>query len=87
MAEVRRFADPHVKRVGEALEVLMKKQQAGRLPAFLFITEEIGNPQPLYGIVGRFRTDPARAIGHLAIMQEKVTDFAADLAPDLQDPE
>lgn len=64
----------------------MKKNQEGRLPALLFIGEEVGNPQPLYGIVGRFRADPARAIGLLAVMKRKVTDYAADLAPDIEEP-
>lgn len=87
MAVVRRFVDPHAKLVGEALEILMKKHREGRLPSFLFITEEVGNPKPLYGLVGRFRSDPAKAIGHLNIMREKVTDFAASQAADLDDPQ
>lgn len=82
--EVVRINDPHHERVGEALEIMMKKHKAGRLPSLVFIAEEIGNPQPIYGIVGRFRSDPARAIGHLAIMHDKVTDFAADTTPDLE---
>lgn len=86
MAVVRNIADPHVKKVAAALEIMMKKNREGRLPSLIFIAEETGNPQPLYGIVGRFRSDPARAIGHLAIMRDKVTDFAADMAPDI-DPD
>jgi hypothetical protein len=86
MGELRSISGPHATKVGEALELMMKKHKAGRLPALLFIAEEIGNPHPIYGIVGRFRDDPAKAIGHLAIMEKKVRDFAAELAPDIEDP-
>lgn len=86
MAVVKGINDPHVRRVAAALELMMRKNKDGRLPSLLFIAEEIGNPQPVYGIVGRFRADPARAIGHLAIMKEKVIDFAADQAPGIDDP-
>lgn len=65
----------------------MAKHRAGRLPSLMFIAEETGNPQAIYGIVGRFRSDPAKAIGHLAIMEKKVTDYAADCAPDIDDLE
>lgn len=80
---VSRIGDAHHAKVGAALEVMVKKHRAGRLTALLFIGEEIGSTEPLYGLVGRFRSDPVRAIGHLAVMKEKVTDFAADLSPDL----
>lgn len=62
----------------------MAKNQAGRLPSLLFIGEEIGNPDPLYGLVGRFRTDPHRAIGQMAVMKRKLILFAADSAPDIE---
>lgn len=84
---VVRISDPHGKRVAAALEVMLRKNREGRLPSLLFIAEEVGKTQPVYGIVGRFRADPARAIGHLAIMKAKVTDFAADSAPEIRDPE
>lgn len=84
---VREFRNPQVERVAAVLEELLKRARAGRLPTFLYIAEEIGMAAPRYGMVGRFRADPAKAIGHLAIMQEKVTDFAASQAADLEDPE
>lgn len=80
---VRKFVDPHTKKVAAALEIMIQKNKAGRLPSLLFIAEEVGNPMPLYGIVGRFRSDPTRAIGHLAIMKQKVTLFAAEGSPDI----
>lgn len=54
------------------------------MPSFLFIAEELGRNEPRYGIVGRLRADPLKAIGHLAVMKTKVTDYAADLAPDIE---
>lgn len=86
MGVVRKLTDPNNKRVGVALEILMAKHKAGRLPALLFIGEELGSSKPLYGMVGRFRTDPTRAIGHLAVVKRKVTEIAADHAPDVDDP-
>lgn len=84
---VRRFENPHVKRVEAVLEDMLKRTRAGRIPSVLFIAEEIGRAQPHYGIVGRFRADPAKAIGHMAIMTAKVTDFAADQVPSIDDHE
>jgi hypothetical protein len=65
---------------------MLRRTRAGRLPSLLFIVEELGQSTPRYGIVGRFRADPARAIGHLAIMKEKVKDFACSQYPDI-DPD
>jgi hypothetical protein len=83
---VRGIEDPHAQRVAAVLEEMLLRTRAGRMPSLLFIAEEIGQASPRYGIVGRFRADPARAIGHLAIMKEKVTDFASSQLPDL-DPD
>lgn len=80
--QLRGISDHHIKRVEAVLEDMLRRNRAGRLPSLLFIAEEIGKPDPLYGIVGRFRSDPARAIGHLAIMKVKVAEFAADQLPD-----
>lgn len=82
---VREFRDPHTAKVEAVLEELLKRNRAGRLPSLVFIAEEVGRNEPRYGIVGRFRANPAKAIGHLAIMKEKVTDFAASQAADLDD--
>lgn len=79
---VRRIEDPHVKKVAAVIEELLRR--TGKMPGLMFIAEDDG--QFRYGIVGRFRSDPAKAIGHLAIMQEKVTSFAADQAPDIDRP-
>lgn len=76
-ATVRPLVDPHVKQVTAVIEELFER--AGRIPGLILIVEEIGRNEPRYCLVGRFRSDPAKAIGHLAIMQQKVTDFAADL--------
>lgn len=83
-SNVRQLPDPHREKVEAALLMMLKRTREGRIPSFLFIAEQVGSSQPLYGIVGRFRDDPARAIGYLAIMKEKVTAYAADLAPDLE---
>jgi hypothetical protein len=86
MGVVRKFCDPNDKRVGVALEILMAKHKAGKLPALLFIGEELGTARPLYGMVGRFRADPTRAIGHLAVVKRKVIEMASDGAPEVEDP-
>lgn len=82
MSDVRNITDPHHAKVGEALDLMVRKHRAGRLPSLILIGEEIGNSQPIYAIVGRFRADPSRAIGHLAIMKAKVTEFASSQLPD-----
>lgn len=87
MAVLREFKDPHVAKVEAVLEELLKRARAGRMPSFLFIAEEVGRGAPRYGLVGRFRSDPAKAIGHLNIMRVKVTDFAASQAADIDDPQ
>lgn len=84
---VRNISDPHNAKVGRALELMMEKHRAGRLPSLILIGEEIGNPQPVFGVVGRARADPARAIGHVAVLKRKLVDFAASQAPDIEEPE
>lgn len=76
-------SDVHTPRVIELLEDMMRRAKAGRIRSLIFIAEEIGREHPHYGIVGRLRADPMRAIGHLAVMQEKTTQWAAEQVPDL----
>lgn len=83
MGVVRKINDRHTRAVAEVLEVMMRKTASGRIPALLIIAEEVGNPRPLFGMVGRFRADPTRAIGHLAVMKSKITELAANEAPDV----
>lgn len=82
MNEVRRIADQHGNKVTAVLEALLQKSRDGRIPSFTFVAEELGNPQPLYGVVGRHRADPVRAIGPLSVMKAKLIELAADSAPD-----
>lgn len=81
---VRQIGDPHGKKVAAVLEAMLEKTRAGKMPSLIFITEEAGR-QPRYGMVGRIRSDPAKVIGHLAVMKRKMIDLAADEAPDLTD--
>jgi hypothetical protein len=85
MAVVQRIADAHGKKVEEALQVMLKKNREGRLSSLLFIAEEIGTDAPIYGLVGRFRREPSRAIGHLAILKVKLAAYAAESMPDLEE--
>lgn len=81
--QVRTINAQHEEKVAAALEAMLKKVRAGRMPSLLFIAEEVGRSKPVYGMVGRFRADPARALGHLAIMKVKVTEYAADESPSI----
>jgi hypothetical protein len=85
MRVVRSIGEAHQKIVAEMLEVMMAKNAAGRLPSLIVIGEEVGNPRPLYGVVGRVRSDPERAIGLLAVVKQKLTEYAADMAPDVDE--
>lgn len=82
---VRKFADPHAGKVTAVLEALLKKARAGRLPSFSFVAEELGNPEALYGVVGRHRSDPSRAIGPLSVMKAKLIELATAKAADPTD--
>lgn len=82
---VSRILDPHAKKVAAVLEDMLARTRAGRIPSLLFIAEELG--QYRYGMVGRFRSDPAKAIGHLAMLNERVIDFASTITPGLDDIE
>jgi hypothetical protein len=79
---VKNINDPHAQRVVAVLEVLLKKARAGQLPSFGFFGEETGRRQPIDGVVGRFRQDPHRIIGHLEVMKAKLTDAAVERAYD-----
>lgn len=84
--EIRSINDPHTRRVVAVAEDILMRAKAGRLPSLIVIAEELGKQHPHYVIVGRFRSQPVPAIGHLVVMKEKVADFAATQTPDLDDP-
>jgi hypothetical protein len=86
MGIVRKIGDAHHRKVGAALEILVAKHRAGRLPSLLFIGEELGSDQPLYGMVGLFRARPTSAIGHVAVFKRKLVALAAEDAPDFEEP-
>jgi hypothetical protein len=81
---IAKFDNPHAEKVAAVLEEMLKRTRAGKMPSLLFIAEEVGR-EPRYGLVGRFRSDPAKALGHVTVMKEKLTDFAADHAPDIEE--
>ena len=83
--ELRSINDPHARRVVAMLRAWLAKAEAGRVPSVALIAEELGAAQPTFNIAGRYRADPARAIGPLAVMTRKVTDFAAERAPDFEE--
>lgn len=76
-----RINDPHAARVVAVLRKWLAKAESGEVPSVLLIAEEVGQKQPVFNIAGRFRADPSRAIGPLAVAKLKVTDYAADLSP------
>lgn len=84
-ARVVQLQRPCMRSLEKCLEDMLQRVRDGRVTSVLFVVEEVGRREPHYGIVGRYRESPAAAIGHLAIMQEKVKDYAADMAPDLED--
>lgn len=85
MSKVRRIGDAYTRNVEAALELMLKKTREGRLPSLIIIGEEMGSTVPVFGVVGRYRADPARAIGHVAVMKRKLVAWAADQAPDIED--
>lgn len=85
MPHVRRIEDRNVAKVAAVLEEMLAMTRRGLMPSLLFITEDAGRGAPRYGVVGRFRADPVKALGHLAVMKEKLADFAASHAPDIED--
>lgn len=82
--DVRRIENPHAKKVVAVLEGMLERARAGFIPGLLFVAEDTGRPDSRYGIVGRFRSDPAKALGHALVLKEKLTDFAAEEAPDFE---
>lgn len=76
--QLRSINERHLARVAAVLEDMLARTKAGKLPSLIFIAEEDGGAEPVYGIVGRLQADPVRAIGHLAIMKSRVIDLAAE---------
>lgn len=83
--QVRNINEPHARKVAAVLRELLRKADAGRLSSLEFIAEEEGRKQPLEGIVGRFRQDPHRVIGHLEVMKTKLAGFAVEQEQDFED--
>lgn len=83
MGSVVRIGDSNTAKVAAVLEEMLEMTKAGRMPSLLFIAEDSDRGEPRYGVVGRFRGDLVKALGHMVVMKEKLADLAADETPDL----
>lgn len=72
----------HAERVVAVLEDLLARARAGELTSLAYLAEQSHTREPLAGISGRYREDPAKAVAELAIMNVRLTNYAASLRQD-----
>lgn len=63
--------------VVEALESLMVRAKAGELISIAYLAECTKMREPLAGVAGGYRNDPAKIVGELSIMKDVIARFAA----------
>jgi hypothetical protein len=73
---VAKIGAAHAPRVAAVLEELLAQARAGELISLAFLAETTGR-EPIAGIVGRYREEPTRALGEMAIMKAKLARYAA----------
>ena len=79
---LHKLAAGHAERVVAVLEDLLDRARAGELISLAYLAEQTSIREPLAGISGRYREDPARAVAGLAIMNVRLTNFAAAQQPE-----
>lgn len=72
---VRRINGPHEKKVVAVIEELLDFARTHGVIAFQFVAEVPGRRTPLEGVVGRYRADPARLIGELAVVKSNLVQM------------
>ena len=65
----------HAKEVAAVLRELTQMADDGELVSFAFLGET-ADRQQLDGLVGLYRKDPPRALGHLAVLEQKLGALA-----------
>lgn len=76
MAAVQKIAAVHTNKIVAVLKDLLQRAEADELTSFAFLAEVADRPEPLLGVVGRYREQPTRLIGELSVMKVKMTKFA-----------
>lgn len=66
----------HAPRVAEVLEQLLEQARIGQLVSIAFVVEAETNKDAHCGIEGRWRADPARLLGELELMKDRIARYA-----------
>lgn len=75
---VTKISAAHGPKVVEVLEELLVLAHRGELVSMAFLAEQLGLQEPVCGVVGRYRDDPAKLLGEMAVMKTQLARFAAE---------
>jgi hypothetical protein len=62
---------------------LLERLESGRLASLMFVAEDLDEPEPVAGLAGRYKADPAKALGELAVLQTRLARHIANRRSDL----
>lgn len=79
--KVKQLAAPHSEKVVGVLKELLERAESGELVSLAYIAEPIKG-RPECGIVGRYRREPARCLGEINVMAERLARYIASTNPD-----
>lgn len=83
MSRLAAVNQPHSESVRKAVERLLERLDSGRLVALMFVVEDLDEDEPVAGMAGRYRADPAKALGELAVMQTRLSRHIANQRSEL----
>lgn len=82
---VQRITATHGRKIVAVLEDLLDRARGGQLTSLAYVAEELDQGDSLLGVVGRFRDEPTKLIGELAVMNVKLAKYATTKRrPDFQ---
>lgn len=77
MTAVSQIGAAHAAKIVEVLQELLEAAKAGQLVSLALLAEYVGQHEAVPVIVGRYRSDLARLLGELSVMNARLAQHAA----------
>lgn len=75
---LHKLEDVHRRAVAEVVDDIANFVRTEGASSLIFLIESPRRRRSLTGVVGRFRADPRRAIGELAVLKSELVQFASN---------
>lgn len=68
----------HPENVRRAVLRLLERADKGRLVSLMYVAEDLDEDEPVAALSGRYKADPAKALGELAVMKVRLARHIAN---------